>query len=109
ALALAAQFGQRVEAVLGKECKHRIIRDNAAGIQDVVADERDAVVARKEQRAALDLEEATERVVLAQRRQARLAEQRTRRGGVLGQEAADADRERRLVRQHAGVGGAVQR
>ena len=46
---------------------------------------------------------------MRQSRQPRLAEEFAPDLGMVGEEAADVDGERRLVRQHAGVGGAVER
>jgi hypothetical protein len=61
--------GRWRDAVLGAEREHLVMADQAALVRDVVADQRDAVVAREEQGAVAGLEEPAARVVLHQGRQ----------------------------------------
>lgn len=98
----------RPVAVGADEPQQLIVRQHAALVGDVVADERHAVVAGEQQRALMLLEVADVRVVLDEGGQPGLPEQLPGQAGAGGQETADADRQRGLVAQDARVGGAVQ-
>ena len=92
-----------------QEAQHLVIGDEAAAVGDVVAQKRQRGIAGEDQRAIDGLEKAVIGIVLRQSRQPRLAEELAPDLGMVGEEAADVDGERRLVRQHAGIGGAVER
>nr|BFE80967.1 hypothetical protein GCM10020093_035680 [Planobispora longispora] len=97
-----------MEAVLAQEGEHPVVRRQPALVGDVVADQRDAVVAGEQQGAVVLLEEADVRVVLDEGGQAGGSEQFPGDLGAGGEEAADLDGERGLVAEDARVGGAVQ-
>ena len=103
------QLGHGVETVPAAEGEHVLVADQPALVGDVVPEQRYPVVGREQQRSVAHLEEPAARVVLDQGRQPRLTEQFS--GGLRpgGQEPADADRQRCLGAEYAGVGGAVQR
>src|SRR4029078_1753902 len=96
---------------LCEKIEHLAISHHPTPIEDPVAHQRRAAIPRKQQPATalllrghpfcpLDLKKPMLRVVLAERRQARLPEQRASSLRPPSERAPDPNRERRLVGQH---------
>jgi hypothetical protein len=97
-----------IETMPGEKAQHRRVIDEPALVGDVIADQRDAIIPGEQQSTLRDLEVTAQGVVLHERRQARLAEQRARSFWMIRKEAPDRDRQGRLVTKHPRVGRTVQ-